>query len=579
MLDPAITANDGAWPPPLPDEGQTVTLTDAVLFVKRWFWLIVGCTAAAVALAMAYLMTTPAEYVASAQVLIEPGKQQLLWQETPVSGVSIDNAQVESQIQVLRSEQIADSVISALKLTDDPEFRSKLANSPYERQRIALARFEDALTARRIGQSYVIEVEFRSTNAAKAAEIANAITTAYIREQRSAKTATAEQASKWMETRITELGLKLNAAAAAAQEYRVSHGINDNGNGTQNRLIDKLTELEARAEAYRKLYENFLERLTENEQQASYPVSNAQVITAASRPLAKSSPKSKLVMLLAILGGLIIGLAVAAARAILDGSVRNAKQIRQALGLDCLGSLPLYRVPADGEQPGRHVEIVDAPFSTASEALRSIKVSIHSACRGTPPQCLGVLSLLPGDGASTIALNLAASFAMSGTKTLLIDADFREQSLSRRLAPGASAGLVEALRGGGANTIVFDPKTTAYLLPLAERGPVPNSADLLGSPAMQRLLPELKNLFATVIIDLPALLRVVDARAVGPLLDGCILVAAYGRTPLRALEEAAAILRADRVPLLGVIITQVVEGIPPLLGMHLDWRRRQGAPS
>src|SRR5262249_42887908 len=160
----------------------------------------------------------------------------------------------------------------------------------------------------------------------KAAQVANAVTDAYLREQQNAKRDAAQQASKWMEERIADLGVQLNTAAAAVQQFRVSQGIADTGNGNQPRLIDKLTELEARAQAYRKVYETLLERLTESQQQSSYPGSDARVITTAARPLVKTYPKTSLIMLLSALVGLVIGVGAAAACAMLDGSVRSPKQ-------------------------------------------------------------------------------------------------------------------------------------------------------------------------------------------------------------------------------------------------------------
>jgi hypothetical protein len=199
-----------------------------------------------------------------------------------------------------------------------------------------------------------------------------------------------------MEKQITELGVQLNAAASAVQQFRVSHGISDAGvNNGQPQLIDQLTQLEPKPQAYRKVYESLLERFTENQQQASYPVSNARVITSASRPLAKTYPKSKLVLMLAILVGLVIGIAVAAARAMLDGSVRSAKQLRQSLGLSVLGLLPNRRSEPPGSAPMEdRVEVLDAPLSPLSEALRDAKISIQHACGGRSGYSLGILSLL-----------------------------------------------------------------------------------------------------------------------------------------------------------------------------------------
>jgi Mrp family chromosome partitioning ATPase/capsular polysaccharide biosynthesis protein len=543
---------------------QQVSLAELVPTIKRSFWVIAGCVFAAVLLALFYIAITPSSYVATAQLLIGSGKQPYLLQDNVVD-LTIDNAQVESQVEVLRSERVANDVVGALGLEHDPDFRSDDASTDYERHRIALARFRDGLSTRRVGQSYVIEVSFRSTDPDKAARITNAITAAYIRDQLSAKTDVAQQASQWMQERVTELSAKLNTAAAAVQKFRAENGISDNNTNNQPRLIDKLTGLEAQAQAYRKLYESFLQKLTENQQQESYPVSNARVITEASTPLAKTYPKSKLILLLSVLLGLIAAAAVAAIRSVLDGSVRNAKQIRQVLGLDWLASLPTYR---QNDAAAGHVEALDAPFSPFSDAIRGVKVSLQNASRGKPVLCLGVMSLLPGEGKSTLAANLAALFAASGSKTLLIDADCCAPSLGRRLAPVTQRGLVEALRDGPEESITLDPKTEAFILPLSHPERLTNSADLLASPAMKELLAQLAAGFAIVIFDLPPLSRAVDARVLGPQLDQCILLVEWGRTPLEQLKEVVDLLRAEQIPVLGTIINKVEDGVPPLFG----WR-------
>jgi Mrp family chromosome partitioning ATPase/capsular polysaccharide biosynthesis protein len=572
MTDRASAArpgdSSGGWAPELP-ESQHVSVTDLVPALKRSFWIIAGCVFAIVLPVTVYVALTAPSYVASAQLLIGPAKQSFLLQDSGVVDLTIDNAQVESQVEVLGSERIADDVIGALGLEHDADFRSDTATSDYERHRIALARFKGGLSARRIGQSYVIDVSFRSTDPEKAARIANGITAAYIRDQLKAKTDVARQASQWMQERVTELGVELNAAATAVQKFRAANGISDNGTNNQPRLIDKLTELEARAQAYRKLYESFLQKLAENQQQESYPVSNARVITAASTPLVKTYPKAKLILLFAILLGLVAGAAIAAARSILDGSVRNGKQIRQVLALECLAALPSYRSTRQNGTAARYDEVLGAPFSPFAEAMRSIKVSVQNARHGMPGLCLGVVSLLPGEGKTTLAVNLAGLFATSGSKTLLVDANFGDPSLSRELAPGAQRGLVEALRDGHEAAIAFDPTRMVYILPLVDRERLANSADLLSSPAMKNLLSQLAAVFATVIVDLPALSRTVDARAVAPMLDQCILVTKWGGTPLEPLKEAADLLRADQARLLGAIINQAEDGIPPLFGWRL----------
>src|SRR5260370_3608354 len=142
-----------------------------------------------------------------------------------------------------------------------------------------------------------------------------------------------------MEERLTQLGRELNAAATAVHQFKTANGIADRNEG-RGLLIDKLTELEATAEAYRKLYESLLQRIAENQQQESFPVSNARVIAVATTPLAPSYPRTKLILALALLVGTAAGISLVLVGHTLDRSLRTEWQVRHDLGIDCLGLVP-----------------------------------------------------------------------------------------------------------------------------------------------------------------------------------------------------------------------------------------------
>jgi len=557
---------DETWPISGHEE-HLITLSDVIAGPKRWFWVIAGCVLATTALAVVSIWLTVPTYVASAQLLIEPPRQQLLSLNGQYVELTIDSAQVASQIAILRSDRIANEVIDHLGLLHDPEFSDGSGQLNYQQRGTALARFGSSLATDRVGESYLIKISFRSTEPEKAARIANAVAEAYIRDQLRSKSETARQASDWLQERVAELGVRLNKTVTEVQRFRTANGIVDSTGKDQPRLIDKLTELEARAQAFRKLYESFLEKLGENEQQVSFPISNARVITPAAIPLFRDSPKTKLVLALAIGLGLIGGAAIATARSVFDGSVRNGRQIRQALRLEPLASLPSFRPPSRASDSGRYEPVLDAPFSSFAEGVREIKISLQHAAENRRTLKIGLLSLLDGEGKTTLSMSLASLFSASGEKTLLIDTDFRKPSLSRRLAPNVSRGLIEVLRGESESAIVFNPKTGSYVLPLVNSERLANSVDLLASPAMATLLSRMEGEFSTIIVDLPSLSRMADAHAVAPMLDYGILVAQCGRTPLDKLKEAVARLRAGRVRLRGAVINRSNESIPPLFGL------------
>ena len=192
---------------------------------------------------------------------------------------------------------------------------------------------------RRVGLSYAIEISFSSADPDKAARIVNAVAETYIRDQIEEKSEAARQASQWLESRLSDLRTRMNAATLRVQEFRARHDYsigrrrddpaNNKGQQQVGTTVDEklleptLEELETTAETYRKIYESYLQAYTSSVQRHSYPVSDARIITAATRPLSKSHPRTTLLLALGALIGVIIGIGVAIGRHTIGNRVRR----------------------------------------------------------------------------------------------------------------------------------------------------------------------------------------------------------------------------------------------------------------
>ena len=201
-------------------------------------------------------------------------------------------------------------------------------------KRIALAIFQSKLAVNRVSVSYESrQISFNSRDPEKAAQIANATADAYVREQLLSKIAAMEQGNEWLEARLNELRHKLNAATQAAQAFRARHDYSiPDGAPTDTATITgetgasepeapTLEELEATADTYRNLYGSVLEAFTSSMQHKSYPYSLVRVITPASAPFSKTSPRTKVTLVFGALAGLLLGVGFAIARQSLDGSI------------------------------------------------------------------------------------------------------------------------------------------------------------------------------------------------------------------------------------------------------------------
>lgn len=591
---------------------QYINYSDIVRFLKRYWLTVALSTSLAIAAAVLYVLMAQPIYTARAQVLIDPHMPGMMRERIGETYISLDSSQVESQMAVLRSEELAAMVVKSLNLLEDPEFQPRepsvvkqalgsiwlrvkriaplsadahglaiqaegksiveLSTADDLAMRIALAIFLGKLDVRRVGMSYAIDVSFSSTDPAMAARIANAVAEAYVADQISTQARAARQGSDWLKDRIEQIRQQMNEANLKVQEFKarrdyriVSKRDRPSDRGEQSsplvdaeqvsRDVNTLEALESTAQTYRKIYEKFLEAFAEAVQRQSFPVANARIITKATEPLGKSRPKSTLVLALGALAGVMAGCGIALVRNSVDGSVRSARQIREELGIECIGQVP--RLNAKEMQHALSA-VNSAPFSRFSDGLKRVKTAISLASKAQPIRSLGVMSSRPGEGKSTITGNLAELFASTGVRTLLVDADVHNSTLSRSLAPEAAGGLVEVLNGSaevGSCTVQLN--AWLHILPATSKKPVPNSSDLLGSEKMRLLLNNLGETYDIVIVDLPALNALADGLAISSLLDSVILLAEWGETPLRLLEETAYTLRAAHASVLGVVITKV----------------------
>jgi succinoglycan biosynthesis transport protein ExoP len=313
---------------------------------------------------------------------------------------------------------------------------------------------------------------------------------------------------------------------------------------TANDAQVQLRELERESETYKNLYQTFLQRYQESIQQQSFPVTEARIITNPAVAEKPSSPKKPLVLAVACLAGMLLGAGVAGLREFRDRFYRTGDQVSESLGLEFLGSVPLanatplatpnvFDLPPQSVVKANSVSsyVLEHPLSAFAETLRSAKMAIDVSTPGGKGKVVGIVSALPGEGKSSISVNLAELLAQ-GSRVLLIDADLRNPGATRQLGRHAERGILEALQEGAplSELLLFDPETGMAFLPAVIRRRIPHSAELLTSGAMARLLTLAVSEFDYVILDLPPIVPVVDSRAVAALVDSYLLVVEWGKT-------------------------------------------------
>ncbi|MDX8444387.1 polysaccharide biosynthesis tyrosine autokinase [Mesorhizobium captivum] len=340
----------------------------------------------------------------------------------------------------------------------------------------------------------------------------------------------------------------------------------------------RLRELDQQAQALSTLYQTFLSRYQEASQQQSFPVGKVRIISDANMPLAASSPRTIRVLALSLVLGLMLGAGFGGLNEFNERFFRTGEDVRDRVGLKFLGYLPTIGggkaketkpddLPADGkvtslsaaERRARMRVSLDAPASMFAETLRNAKIAFDVVMEDKGSRVIGVISVLPGEGKSTVAANLAGLLAANGARTLLIDGDLRNPGLSRSLGMESEQGLMEAVVNGQTWQSVgkVDRQTKLAIIPAVLRGQFSHTSELLGSAGMRRFIENARETFEYIIVDLPPLGPVVDAKAFAPLVDGFVLVTEWGRTPramVRSMLESESYV-ADKI--VGAVLNKV----------------------
>ncbi len=318
------------------------------------------------------------------------------------------------------------------------------------------------------------------------------------------------------------------------------------------------TRLARERENHSKIYGIVLERATEGNLMQELRVNNMRVLDYALVPLSPVKPRVGLTLALGALAGLALGVLAAMVAIQLDRTVRSQQDIEETLRATFLGYMPLinsrglrahkryqYGDTHANEAPVENLDLVvhSHPMSLVAELARGIRTNLLFMSPDTPFQMLMVSSASPREGKTFTATSLAITLAQSGKRVLLVDGDLRRPRVHKIFGVRPPVGLSSVLIGEATlEEAVLD--TPVPNLQVLVCGPVPpNPVELIHSQRMTDLLAHLRKSFDRVIFDSPPITAVTDALALGPQLDGVVLVV---RSRYTRRDQGAAVVRQLR---------------------------------
>ena len=316
----------------------------------------------------------------------------------------------------------------------------------------------------------------------------------------------------------------------------------------------QLSQLQTTLGLYQQIYINLLNSLETVKLARLQNTPNVVQIEPAVAPPDPIRPRPLLNSLLAGAIGLLLAAGVAFLIEYLDDTLKTPEDVERVLGLSVIGFIAKMDYPVKGE---RGMYVVKQPRSPVSEAFRSLRTNLEFSSVDKPLRTILVTSASPGEGKTTVAVNLAASIAQGGKSVILLDTDMRRPQVHSFLNVTNRMGLSDLFRSNLSLRMVGQELNGLKDAAVITSGSLPpNPTELLGSDRMLQVLTDLKSAAEIVVLDSPPSM-VADAQVLAARVDGVILIVHPAHTHADAAVAAAEQMKRAGAHILGVVMNRI----------------------
>ena len=323
---------------------------------------------------------------------------------------------------------------------------------------------------------------------------------------------------------------------------------------TLNRTGFRLRELEQQVETDRRLYELFFNRVKETSETLDFKNPHARVVEKAVTPSGSIGPNTNRTIMTAFFVSALLGIGLAILREVLDNTVKSPDDVADKLGVPLLGTLPAVSIPKGYSGPYRgYMEDKNSSFA---EATRTIRTGLILSGLDNPHKITVVTSTVPGEGKSTVSINLAAALAQM-ERVLLIDADLRRPSLAGAFkfpsgCPGLSNAVAQSAR------LQDCIHAVEYGFDVLPAGVVPtNPLEMISSNRFREMIAQLAREYDRVIIDSAPLKAVSDSLILATMADSLVYVARADSTASTLVLKGIGQLRYSNLPFTGLVLNRL----------------------
>ena len=316
-------------------------------------------------------------------------------------------------------------------------------------------------------------------------------------------------------------------------------------------------QLQTTLALYQQIYTNLLSSYENVRLARLRSTPNVVQIEMAPVPGKPIQPQPARNVMLGAFVGFVLMAMVAFTIEFMDDTLKTPEDVTHYLRvpvIGLIGEMEHRRGKANGR--GVSVYVSDNPLSPITEAFRTLRTNLDFASVDKPIKTLLITSTGPGEGKSTVAVNLAAVMAQGERKVVLVDTDLRRPSVHRFLSIPNRKGLTDLFRDQTKLASVISSWGNPPIAVITSGGLPPNPTELLESEKMTRILNELKEKSDIIILDSPPTI-VADAIAMSMKMDGVLLVIEPGKTKIGAAQVLMEQLNRAGARILGVVLNPI----------------------
>jgi len=306
--------------------------------------------------------------------------------------------------------------------------------------------------------------------------------------------------------------------------------------------------------AYEKLYLLVEEKYQEALISEQSTPGNVLIIDEAQRPVEPSKPNRKLIVVIGLILGFGLGFGFAFIRNYFNNTVKTPEDIQKE-NIKVLTWIPRI----EGIEKNKEFEFIIAEKSDSiySEAFRVLRTRIHfSKMANNGVNVLHITSSIPQEGKTTIAVNVAGSFAQNNKRTIIVDCDLRKPRMHTVFKAQRFPGFTDYFIGQTDFESIIHKSKIANLDFITSGTIPPNPSEILSSDQMLALLSKLKERYDLIVLDSPPIIAVTDSEILSRIADSTILVAASGETEIELLKKSVELLQHDSDSFIGVVLNK-----------------------